>query len=231
MIKFDVLTLFPQLLKPHFSELPFKKAEELKKAQYNLWNLRDYALDSYGTVDNKSYGGGVGMVLMIEPVYKALCDIYGKDAMEKHVKGEKSLPKNTKIIALSPRGETYDQNIAKELSKCDQVTLICGRYEGMDARIEQNLATDVISIGNFILSGGELPALTVMESISRLIPGVLENENATKIESFSDRDSEKIEYPQYTRPEDFMGLKVPEVLLSGNHAEIEKWRNKNSTTQ
>ncbi|MFH1648773.1 MAG: tRNA (guanosine(37)-N1)-methyltransferase TrmD [Patescibacteria group bacterium] len=231
MIKFDVLTLFPQLLKPHFSELPFKKAKELKKAQYNLWNLRDYALDSYGTVDNKSYGGGVGMVLMIEPVYKALCDIYGEDTMEKHVKGKGYLPKNTRIIALSPRGKTYNQNMARELSKYDQITLICGRYEGMDARIEQYLATDIISIGNFILSGGELPALTVMESISRLIPGVLEKEDAAKIESFSDKDSEKIEYPQYTRPEDFMGLKVPEVLLSGNHAEIEKWRDKNSTTQ
>lgn len=231
MIKFDVLTLFPQLLKPHFSELPFKKAADLKKAQYNLWNLRDYALDSYGTIDNKSYGGGVGMVLMIEPVYKALCDIYGKEVMEKHIKGKRSLPENSKIIALSPRGKMHNQNTVRGLSKYDQITLICGRYEGMDARIEKYLATDVLSIGNFVLSGGELPALTVMESISRLIPGVLEKEGATQIESFSDKESKNTEYPQYTRPENFMGLKVPKVLLSGNHSEIEKWRNNNSTTQ
>jgi len=228
MIKFDIVTLFPQLISPHFDELPFKKALKLNSFEYKLHDLRNYALDSYGTVDSKTYGGGVGMVLMVEPIYKTLCDIYGKEIIEKHIKGKKVLPRNSKIVALSPRGSVYNQQKAREFSKCNQITLICGRYEGMDYRIEKNLATDVISIGNFVLSGGEIPALTVMESVTRLLPGVLTKDKATEIESFSDENSTNIEYPQYARPEDFMDLRVPEVLLSGNHAEIEKWRKEKS---
>jgi tRNA (guanine37-N1)-methyltransferase len=145
------------------------------------------------------------------------------------VYGKGKLPvkssKKQRVVVLTPRGEVFTQQKARELSECDQVTLICGRYEGIDARIEENIATDVISVGNFVLSGGELPALSIMESVTRLLPGILEKEDATKFESFSD---DNIEYPQYTRPEDFKGLKVPSVLVNGNHKEIEKWRGAKS---
>ena len=228
MINFDVITLFPQLFTEHLNTLPFKKAVEKKISEYKLWNLRDFSVNSYGSVDDETYGGGVGMILMVEPIYNALVEIYGKNVIEKLIKdGEKkSLPKDHRIVVLSPRGETYTQQKARELSKCTQITLICGRYEGIDARIEENAATDVISMGDYVLSGGEIPALAIMESITRLLPGVLEKEDASKIESFSEKN--KVEYPQYTRPENFMGLKVPEVLLNGNHKEIEKWRQVNS---
>jgi tRNA (guanine37-N1)-methyltransferase len=214
MIKFDVVTLFPQLFKEHVENLPFKRALEKNLAKYNLWNLRDFAIDKRGTVDDKTYGGGVGMILMIEPIYKALEAIYeGKIP-------DKSSTKQ-RVVVLTPRGEMLTQQKVRELAQCDQITLLCGRYEGMDARIEENIATDLVSVGNFVLSGGELPALSIMESITRLLPGVLEKKDATEIESFSDGN---IEYPQYTRPEDFKGMKVPEVLINGNHKEIEKWR-------
>jgi len=215
MIKFDIVTLFPHIFEEHFQNLPYKKAVQLKKAEYKIWNLRDYATDSYGTVDDKVYGGGKGMLLKIEPVFNALKDIYKKDP-RKHTKKQK-------IILLSPKGEKYNQKKASMFSKMEQITLICGRYEGVDARITQNLATDVISIGDYVLSGGEIPALAVLESISRLLPGVLDKE-AVREESFSGK---YLEHPQYTRPENFKGMKVPQVLLSGNHKEIEKWKEKN----
>jgi len=229
MIKFDVITLFPQLFTEHLNNLPFKKAVEKNLASYNLINLRDFSINKYGSVDDKTFGGGVGMILAIEPIYKALTKIYGKEVMEKQINDEskKSLPKGHRIIVLSPRGQVYDQEKARELSRCSQITLICGRYEGIDARVEENIATDVISIGNYVLSGGEVPALAIIESVTRLLPGVLEKEDALKIESFS-KDGDSVEYPQYTRPEDFMGIKVPDILLSGNHFEIEKWRKENS---
>lgn len=220
MIKFDVVTLFPQIFTEHLATLPFKKAIEKNLAQYVLWNLRDFAIDKRGTVDDKTYGGGVGMVLMIEPIYKALEAIYGTGLLPKQISSE-----SKRVVLLSPRGEIFSQQKAEELSKCEHITFLCGRYEGIDARVEENLATDIISMGNFVVSGGELPALTIMESITRLLPGVLEKEDATKIESFVDGN---IEYPQYTRPEDFKGMKVPEVLLNGNHKEIKNWRDSKS---
>ena len=216
-MKIDVLTLLPNLFEEHLKNLPFKRAVLNKSLEIKLHNLRDYALDSYGTVDDKPYGGGVGMVLMIEPIYNALTDILGKDF-------EKQPKKNGRVIVLSPRGKKYTQKITRELSQEDHITFISGRYEGIDARVEENLATDVISIGDYVLSGGELPALVIMEAITRLIPGVLDKEGATEIESFS--DDKTLEFSQYTRPESFRGLEVPKVLLSGNHKEIESWRDK-----
>ncbi len=231
MINFNVITLFPQLFLSHIENLPFKKAIEKNLATYNFSDLKNFSTNNYGSVDDKTYGGGVGMVVMVEPIFKSLSEIYGKDTMEKRINGGKDviLEKNSRIVLLSPRGETYSQKKAEELLRCDQITLICGRYEGVDARVEINLATDVVSVGDYILSGGEIPALAIMESVTRLIPGVLEKEEASRIESFSNsKESKYIEYPQYTRPENFMGIKVPEVLLSGNHAEIEKWRAEKS---
>lgn len=220
MINFDVVTLFPEIFTPHFNILPFKKALDQKSAKYKPWNLRDYAINEYGSVDDKPYGGGVGMILMIEPIYKVLKDIYG-DLWD--IKGFTPADPLKKIILLSPGGQKFTQKKAEEISKCSQITLICGRYEGVDARVGENLATDVISIGNFVTSGGELPALLIMESVTRLLPGVLEKPEVLETESFV---NEKIEYPQYTRPEDFFGLKVPEVLLSGNHKKIDEWRQR-----
>ncbi len=234
MIKFDIVTLFPTLFTEHFNNLPYKKAVSKNLAEYNLWDLKNYSVNNYGSVDDKTYGGGVGMVIMVEPVFKALSDIYSEKIMDDKIKGKKDFfdRNNQKIVVLSPRGERFTQKKARELSQSTQITLICGRYEGLDARIEDNIATDVISIGDFVLSGGEIPALAVMESITRILPGVLEKEEASKIESFSleNKDGyEFIEYPQYTRPENFKGLEVPKVLLSGNHKEIEMWRKEKST--
>ncbi|NMB91607.1 tRNA (guanosine(37)-N1)-methyltransferase TrmD [candidate division WWE3 bacterium] len=230
MIKFNVITLFPQIFEESLKNLPFKKAFEEKIAEYKLINLRDFSVNKYGSVDDKTYGGGVGMVLMIEPIFKALTTIYKEDVMKKYIQDptKKNLPKGHRIVVLSPRGSIYNQEKVRELSKCTQVTLICGRYEGIDARVEDYISTDVISIGNYILSGGEIPALAIMESVTRILPGVLEKEEASKIESFSLGNNNQVEYPQYTKPENFEGLQVPNVLLSGNHKEIKKWRKEQS---
>jgi len=219
MIKFNILTLFPELIQPYLEHLPLKRAVEKKCAEYELWNLRKYAIDKRGTVDDKPYGGGVGMLLMVEPIYTALSSIHNEPPEQTVKKG------GTRIILLSPRGKKYTQKYAEELSKEQNLTIICGRYEGVDARVEENYVTDVISVGDYVLSGGEIPALIILESVTRLLPGVLEKEEAISIESFSNG---AIEFPQYTRPEEFKGKKVPDVLLSGNHKEIEKWKKEHS---
>ena len=227
MITFDVVTLFPRLFTEHLNNLPFKRAIDNNVTKVNLWNLRDFAIDKRGTVDDKPFGGGVGMILMIEPIFKALSSIY-PERIGKSKSIDSSflrLSKKSRIVVLSPRGKRYDQKLASELANMEQITLICGRYEGIDARVEKYLATDVISIGDYVVSGGELPALVLMESIVRLQSGVLEKKEATKNESFT---KDFIEYPQYTRPGDFEGLKAPDVLLSGNHEEVEKWRKEQS---
>ncbi len=212
MLTFEVITLFPQLIQPHLNELPFKKAIELNKLKVNLHQLRNYSIDKHNTVDDKPYGGGTGMLLMLEPFYKVLTTL------------------NTqKIVILSPSGKKFSQNKAVEYSKLENITLICGRYEGIDNRIlkiNKLLSThpniEQISVGNYVLSGGELPALTIMEATTRLLAGVLDTE-ATEQESHT---SFKKEYPQYTRPNNFMGLKVPKILLSGDHKKIEEWKQK-----
>ncbi|HXK52918.1 tRNA (guanosine(37)-N1)-methyltransferase TrmD [Candidatus Nomurabacteria bacterium] len=223
MINFDVITVFPELINSFLKVLPYKKAIERELIKVNSINLRDFPLDSYGTIDDKPYGGGIGMLLMIEPLFKAI-----NKSIANYVPEEKNI-----IIVTSPQGETYNQKMARDLKNFNRITIVCGRYEGMDSRIfELNTILDkkveirAVSLGDFVLSGGELPALSIIESVSRLLPGVLEKEEAAEIESFTDDDMP--EFPQYTRPQDFMGLKVPEVLLSGNHKEIEKWRKEAS---
>lgn len=208
MLRFNIITLFPQLIETHLKELPFKKAIEKALIEVNTINLRDFAIDKHGTVDDKPYGGGTGMLLRIEPICKALNTIENKQ----------------RIILLSPKGEKLTQEKVKELATCENITFINGRYEGIDARVEE-YTTDIISIGDYVLSGGELPTLVIMESITRILPGILEKEDAATRESFEEG---LLEYPQYTRPEEYEGKKVPEILLSGNHAEIEKWKRENS---
>ena len=225
MLTINIITLFPELLTPFQNHLPLSRAIEKGELEINLYDLKNYAIDKRGTVDDKPYGGGVGLLLRVEPVWKALKDIYNlKDSLEDLEKIKKD--KTNSIIALTPSGGTFTQQKAVKLTKKQTITLICGRYEGMDQRIKTHLTTENISIGNYVLSGGEIPALAITEAVTRLLPGAIEKEQATKKESFSKKMEGKIEYPQYTRPKNFKGLKVPKVLLSGHHEKIKKWREK-----
>lgn len=209
-MKIDIITLFPKMFKGPFDESILRRAQDKGLVKIEIHNLRKWATDKRGTVDDRPYGGGVGMVMMIEPLVKAI---------------EELKSPNTKIILLSAKGKLWKQQLALENSRIEHLILICGHYEGVDDRI-LNFIDEEISIGDYVLTGGELPAMVLVDSIVRLIPGVLEKTEATEFESFSllHNGQTVVEYPQYTRPENFRGLKVPEVLLSGNHAEIEKWR-------
>ena len=206
---FDILTLFPEMFSGPLDFSIIKRAQEKKLVNINFHNIRDNASDERGTVDDRPYGGGVGMVLMVEPIYKALQNI-----------------KSKKVVLLDPRGEKFTQKKAKEYSELPQITLICGRYEGVDERVRENLVNESISIGDYVLTGGEIPAMVLVDAVTRLIPGVLEKPNAVKFESHSEND--KLEHGQYTRPPKFNGWDVPEILLSGDHKKIEKWREENS---
>lgn len=202
----DIITLFPNMFQGPFEESIVKRAQDKSLVTINIHNLRKWTTDKRGTVDDRPYGGGVGMVIMAEPIVKAI---------------EELKSSNTKIILLSARGKLWRQKLAVEYSKLNHLILICGHYEGVDERIT-NFIDEEISIGDFVLTGGEIPSMVLVDSIIRLIPGVLEKSDAVKFESFSEN---LLEYPQYTHPEDFRGLKVPPILLSGNHAEIAKWRH------
>lgn len=193
---FDILTIFPKIFDSYFEHSLIRHAKEKKLIKINIWDLRDFTKDKHRVVDDRPFGGGPGMVLKVEPIYRALKKI-----------------KSKKVVLLSPRGRRFNQKKAKELSQLKQLTLICGRYEGVDERVKKFIDEE-ISIGDYILSGGELPAMMIVEAVTRLIPGVLGN-----IESLKD-----IGYPVYTRPENFKGMKVPKVLISGNHKKIAKWR-------
>lgn len=210
---FDILTLFPDMFTGPFDFSIIKRAKEKKLVEINLHNLRDWATDKYGTVDDKPYGGGVGMLLKIEPIFKAL-----KEINDKRLK--------TKVVLMDPRGEKFTQKKAREYAKIEQLILICGHYEGVDERVKENLVDECISVGDYVLTGGELPAMTIIDAVTRLVPGVLSKSEATEIETFS-KEKYK-EFPQYTRPEEFNGWKVPEVLLSGDHKKIADWRKSDS---
>jgi tRNA (guanine37-N1)-methyltransferase len=189
-----------------------KKAQEKGLLSINLHDIRNWAEDKHKMTDDAPYGGGCGMVMKVEPVEKALAAV-------------KISPENSVVVLMTPQGETFNQTIAAELAGKKQVIIICGRYEGFDERIREHLSDREISIGDYILTGGELPALVLIDAVSRLIPGVLGNEESTISESFS---SGLLEYPQYTRPAEYKNWKVPDVLVSGNHAEIELWRKNES---
>lgn len=204
-MKFHIITLFPEMFKGVFEHSIIKRGQEKGAVEINFVQLRDFAVDKHGTVDDKPYGGGTGMLLRPEPIFSAV----------ESVKKE-----NSKVILLSPRGQKLTQEKVRELSKLSEVILICGRYEGVDERVHE-LVDEEISIGDYVLTGGEIPAMVIVDSITRLLEGVLIKDDATINESFSEG---LLEYPQYTRPEEFKGMKVPEILLSGNHKEIEKWK-------
>ncbi len=215
MMKIDILTLFPKMFKGPFDESIIKRAQKRGLVEIKIHDLRKWAKDKRKTVDDHPFGGGTGMILMIEPIKKALEEF------------KKSAPKNIKkrkIILFSPSGKTFNQKRAQELSKENHLIFICGHYEGVDERVREHLVDEEISIGDYVLTGGELPAMIAIDSIVRLIPDVLEKAKATKEESFS--SPSLLEYSQYTRPANFKGWKIPKILLSGNHQKIKEWRQK-----
>ena len=208
-MKFIILTLFPEAFESYFNISIIQRALAKKFIFIEIKNLRNWGEGLRQTVDDRPYGGGAGMVMRVDIVAKGLRDIKSK------IKSQKS-----KVILLTPQGKRFDQKLAQKLSKLDEIILVCGRYEGFDERI-RNLVDMEISLGDFVLTGGELPAMAVIDTISRLVPGVLGKEASLDIESFS---NQLLEYPQYTRPEIYKKMRVPKVLLSGNHGAIKKWR-------
>ncbi len=212
-MRIDVLTIFPQMFDVPFSFGIFKRAIDQKLVSINIHNIRDYTRDKHHTVDDYPYGGGPGMVLKPEPVFEAVAAVKAQIARES---GDVQPP----VILLTPQGRLFNQQIAMELSGYSQLILLCGHYEGIDERVVEHLATDEISIGDYVLTGGELPALVVIDAVLRLLPGVLGSAVSAQEDSHVNG---LLEYPQYTRPADFQGWAVPEVLLSGNHAQIARW--------
>ncbi|MCX7845701.1 MAG: tRNA (guanosine(37)-N1)-methyltransferase TrmD [Dictyoglomaceae bacterium] len=206
-MKIDIITIFPEIFESPIDISILKRAKDKGIVEINIHNLRDFTTDKHRRVDDYPYGGGVGMVLKPEPIFKCV----------------RSLKRdNSEIVLLTPQGEVYNQKIAEELSKKKHLIFICGRYEGVDERV-RSIVTREISIGDYITSGGELPALVIIDSIVRLLPGVVGDPNSLKEESFQ---GGLLEYPQYTHPRNFEGMEVPEVLLSGNHEKIRRWRRK-----
>lgn len=213
-MKIDIVTLFPSMFAGPFDTSMLKKARDRGIVEINIHNLRDWATDKHKTVDDRPYGGGPGMVLRVDVVHSAISNlqfsIFNKE--------------KSRIILLSPQGQTFTQAKARELSQMKHIILLAGHYEGFDQRVHEHLVDEEISIGNYVLTGGEIPAMTITDAIVRLLPGVLEEE-ARELESFS--DGKTLDYPVYTRPEEFRGWKVPEVLLGGDHKKISEWRASN----
>lgn len=212
MIKFDIITIFPDIFSSYFKESLIFRAQKKKLIKINVNDLRKYTKDKHKTVDDKPFGGGLGMVMKVEPIYKAV----------KKIKKNKK----AKVILFTPRGKKFNQKMADQFSKLDQLILICGRYEGVDERVAKHVADLEVSIGDYDLMGGELPAMITIETVSRLIPGVLGKKELLKQRVTKEKGF--IEYAQYTRPEIFNKWKVPKVLISGDHKKIAEWRRKYS---
>jgi tRNA (guanine37-N1)-methyltransferase len=223
MMRFDVFTLFPSLLTSPLQESILKRAIEAGHLSVVVHNIRDYATDKHHVTDDVPYGGGGGMVMKPEPVFAAVEDILSEEREAKS-EGPLHIPRPP-IILLTPQGRLFTQAVARELAAHERIVLICGRYEGVDERVRQFLATDEISIGDYVLTGGELPALVVIDAVARLLPGVLGDPGATLDDSHADA---LLEYPHYTRPANFRGQTVPDVLLSGDHAQVDRWRREQS---
>ena len=212
MINIDIITCLPEILNGPLSQSIVKRAQEKKLINIEIHNLRDFSNDKHKKVDDYSFGGGGGMILKIEPIYKCI----------KEIKGSRTIDE---IIYMSPDGKKLDQKGANKLSMLKNIIIICGHYNGIDERVRENIITSEISIGDYVLTGGELPAAVLIDSVSRLIPGVISNESAALFDSFQDT---LLGHPNYTRPASFNGWKVPEILLSGNQKKIDEWRIENS---
>lgn len=239
-MKFDIITIFPNIFSSYFAETILARAQKNNLIEIKTHDLRQWTEDNHKSVDDSPYGGGPGMVMMIEPIFKAVKEIKLKNLFfERSDKAESRSQeaKNSRqariikqrVILFSAKGKPYTQADARRLAEYDQIIMICGRYEGVDERVAQHIADEELSVGNFVLTGGEIPAMILADTVSRLIPGVLGKEDSLAEESFSDESY--LEYPQYTRPEEFNEWKVPEILLSGNHKEINDWRKKQRRQQ
>ena len=216
MMRFDILTIFPKIFDSYLGESILKRAQAAGRISIEAHNIRDFATDKHHKTDDTPYGGGAGMVMKVEPIWKAV----------ECLKAEHPTL-SRRIILLSAKGKTFRQEDARRLSTYDQLVFISGRYEGVDERVAEHVADEELSIGDFVLTGGELSALVVIDAVARLVPGVLGNE--TSADSESHREPGYLEHPHYTKPENFNGWSVPEALLSGNHADIERWREEHAT--
>lgn len=216
-MRFDILTLFPGIFEGFLSESLLKKGLEKRLLEVHLWNYREWTTDRHQSVDDRPYGGGPGMLIRCDPVFQCV----------EHVQQRGSAP--GQLILLTPRGRTLDQRLVEQLANQQRLLLLCGRYEGFDERISQGLEPLEISLGDFVCNGGEVPAMMIIETVMRLIPGLLGDEASAREDSFS--ETGRIEFPQYTRPREYRGMSVPEILLSGNHQEIARWREEMSERQ
>lgn len=212
MIRFSVMTLFPEMIEAGVNVSILARAAANHLLDIRAVNIRDYTDNKHGRVDDYTYGGGAGMLMQAQPIYDCYQALVNEQPADR-------------VIYLTPQGRTFDQEMACELAGEKHVVFLCGHYEGVDERVLEAIVTDYVSIGDYVLTGGELPAMVMIDAISRHIPGVLHNEDSTDAESFSDG---LLEYPQYTRPEEWMGKKVPEILLSGDHAKVDVWRHNES---
>jgi tRNA (guanine37-N1)-methyltransferase len=220
-MEFDVFTLLPEVFPSYLESSILQRASQRRLIEVRVHNIRYWATEKHHVTDDEPYGGGGGMVMKVEPVFAAVESVLGPLASKEERAAGSSCP----IILLTPQGRVFDQGVARELARQPRLALICGRYEGFDERIREHLATDQISIGDYVLTGGELPALILIDAVARLLPGVLGDPNGP----FNDSHAEGLlEYPHYTRPPEFRGWGVPETLLSGNHARIAKWRREQS---
>lgn len=208
-MKYYVMSLFPEMIMQVMNGSITGRAIASGHISLDAVNIRDYTIDKHGSVDDYPYGGGAGMVMQAQPIYDCYRSII-----------ERCKP-DTRVIYMTPQGKTFDQQMAKELSEEEELIFLCGHYEGIDERVIEEIVTDEVSIGDYVLTGGELPAMVVMDAVSRLVPGVLHNSDSTSSESFEDG---LLEYPQYSRPEIWMDKKVPPILLSGDHAKVDRWR-------
>ena len=215
---FYILTLFPDMVMNGLTDSIIGRAMKNGYLKIEAVNIRDYAFNKHQSVDDYPYGGGAGMLMQAEPVYQAYSAVLEK------IKSENP-EAQPRVVYLSPQGATFSQEMAEDYAKEEDVILLCGHYEGIDERVLEEIVTDYVSIGDYVLTGGELPAMVMIDTISRLIPGVLHNDVSAEFDSFQDN---LLEYPQYSRPEEWHGKKVPEVLMSGHHANIEKWRHEQS---
>jgi tRNA (guanine37-N1)-methyltransferase len=220
-MQFEVFTLLPEVFSPYLESSILKRASDRGLINVRLHNIREYTHDKHHVTDDTPYGGGGGMVMKPEPIFEAVESVLGLNSPPSQPQSDSHIP----IILLTPQGRVFTQRVAEEYSQHEHIALICGRYEGVDERIREHLVTDEISIGDYVLTGGELPAMIVIDAVSRLIPGVLGDPTGAQDDSHS---MGLLEYPHYTKPAEFRGWKVPEILQSGNHAKIEQWRREQS---
>ena len=216
-MRFDIMTLFPEMVMNGLGTSIIGRAVKNEILEIEAWNIRDYAFNKHSSVDDYPYGGGAGMLMQAEPVYQTYLAIQDKAALPEG--------KKPRVIYLSPQGKPFNQKMAEDFAKEEELVLLCGHYEGIDERVLEEIVTDYVSAGDYVLTGGELPAMMIVDAVSRLIPGVLHNDVSAEFESFQDN---LLEYPQYSRPEIWHDRQVPPILLSGHHANVEKWRREQS---